>query len=187
MLQVSTTPDRRHLSDSDSGAGTDPDMPGLAYESYYDSHSDFGNESNKDPPDIFRVFAAEKKKRANKSCQLPEPSILKAPKLPLSDPAPQVPRKTAASFDSHKAPPQYRYQCSAEEMKLIDELVTWLWQGNFPHITPAHLYAASPSVPKEISERFHVRRIEVTPYEEPSDRLAPAADGLSPPPVSEPS
>jgi len=62
-----------------------------------------------------------------------------------------------------------------EDQKLIDELVTWLWQGNLAHITPAHLYATSPSVCKEISERPRVRCVEVTLYEEPSDHLPLAA------------
>ena len=183
MFQVSTTPDRAHLSDSDSEAGIDPDMPGLAYESDYDSHSDFGNEFDEDRPDIFRVFAAEKKKRANKPCRLPEASIPKAPKPPPSGSAPQtasqVQPQTALQPDSHKAPPQYRYQCNAEDQKLIDELVTWLWQGDLMHVTPAHLYAASPSVRKEISERLRVCRVEVTSYEEPSDHLTPAAEPSS--------
>ena len=116
MLQVSTTPDRGLLSDSDSDAGTNPDMPGLAYESDYDSHSDFGNEFDEDRPDIFRVFAAEKKKRANKPCRIPEASIPKAPKSPPSGSAPQVQPQTAPQVqpqtapqpDLHKAPPQYR-------------------------------------------------------------------------------
>jgi len=68
MLQVSTTPDRGHLSDSNSDASTDPDMPGLTPKSDYDTDSDFGNEFDKDRPDIFRVFAAKKKKCANKPC-----------------------------------------------------------------------------------------------------------------------
>jgi len=176
MLQISTTPDCGHLSDSDSDAGTDPNMPGLTPESDYDTDSDFSNEFDEDWPDIFCVFAAEKKKRANKPCQLPEASALKAPKPPPSGSAPQVQHKTAPQPDSHKAPPQYRYQCNVEDQKLIDKLVTWLWQGNLAHITPAHLYAASPSVRKEISERLRVCHIEVTLYEEPSDHLPLAAE-----------
>jgi hypothetical protein len=135
-------------------------MPGLAYESDYDTDTDFGNEFDEDWPDIFCVFAAEKKKRANKPCRLPEASIPKAPKPPPSASTPQVQHKIAPQVqhkimpqsDSHKAPPQYCYQCNTEDQKLIDKLVTWLWQGNLAHITPAHLYATSPSVCKEILE-----------------------------------
>ena len=169
MLQVSTTPNRGHLSDHDSDTGTDPDMPRLTPESDYDTDSNFGNEFDEDRPDIFHVFAAERKKRANKSCRLPEASTPKAPKPPPSGPAPQVQHKTAPQPDSHKAAPQYQYQCNAEDQKLIDELVTWLWQGDLVHITPAHLYAASPSVRKEISERLRVRHVKVTSYGEPSN------------------
>jgi len=68
MLQVLTTPDRRHLSNSNSDTGTDPDMPRLTPESDYDTDSDFGNEFDEDRPDIFRVFTAKKKKCANKPC-----------------------------------------------------------------------------------------------------------------------
>ena len=85
----------------------------------------------------------------------------------------QVQHKTALQPDLHKVPPQYRYQCNAEDQKLIDELVTWLWQGNLVHITPAHLYAASPLVRKEISEQLRVHCIEVTLYKEPSDLVLP--------------
>jgi len=84
MLQVSTTPNSGHLSDSNSDASTDPDMPGLTPKSDYNTNSDFSNEFDEDQPDIFRVFAAEKKKRTNKPCRLPKASVLKAPKLPPS-------------------------------------------------------------------------------------------------------
>jgi len=107
MLQISTTPDHRHLSDSDSDTGTDLDMPGLTPKSDYDTNSDFGNEFDKDQPDIFHVFAAKKKKRANKPCRLPEALAPKAPKLPPSGSVPQVQHKTAPQPDLHKAPPQY--------------------------------------------------------------------------------
>jgi len=179
MLQVSTTPDCGHLSDNDSDASTDPDMPRLTPESDYNTDSNFSNEFDEDWHDIFCVFAAKKKKRANKPCWLPEASTPKAPKLPPSGAAPQVQHKTALQPDSHKALPQYQYQCNMEDQKLIDKLVTWLWQGNLMHITPAHLYTASPLVCKEISEQLHVHRIEVTSYKEPTDCLPLAAEPLS--------
>jgi len=175
MLQVSTTPDRRHLSNSNSNAGTDPDMPGLTPKSDYDTDSNFSNKFDEDRPDIFHVFAAEKKKCTNKPCRLPKASVLKAPKPPPLGSALQVQHKTMPQPDSHKAPPQYQYQCNTEDQKLIDKLVTWLWQGNLAHITPAHLYATSPSVRKEISERLRICRVEVTLYKEPSDHLPLAA------------
>ena len=178
MLQVSTIPDHGHLSNSDSDASTNPDMPGLIPESDYDTDTDFGNKFDEDWPDIFRVFAAEKKKHAKKPCKLPEVSTPKPPKPPPSGSAPQVQHKTVPQPDSHKALPQYHYQCNAEDQKLIDKLVTWLWQGNLTDITPAYLYAASPSVCKEISEWLHICHIEVTSYEEPSDCLPLAAELL---------
>ena len=157
MLQVLTTPDRGYLSDSDSNTGTDPDMPALISESNFDADSDFSNDSDNEYPDIFRVFAAEKKKHANKPSRLPEasppkqaPPLTQAPKPAPPAPQTELP-KAMPQPDLHKLPTQYHYQCNAEDQKLIDELVTWLWQGNLMHITPAHLYATSPSVCKEIS------------------------------------
>jgi len=178
MLQVSTTPDCRHFSDNDSDAGTDPDMPGLTPESDYDTDSNFSNKFDKDWQDIFCIFATEKKKRTNKPCQLPEASTPKAPKPPPSGATPQVQHKTTLQPNSHKAPPQYQYQCNAEDQKLINKLVTWLWQGNLAHITPAHLYTASPLVCKEILERLRICHIEVTSYKEPTDCLPLAAEPL---------
>jgi len=71
----------------------------------------------------------------------PTPSDLPKPNLP---------------FDPHKPAPQYCYQSNAEDQWLIDKLVSSLWQGNLAQVTPAHLYAASPAVRKEISERLCV-------------------------------
>jgi len=93
-------------------------------------------------------------------------------------PAPTDPSKLAIPIDPHKPAPQYRYQSNAEDQRLIDNLVAWLWQGNLSQITPAHLYTASPAVRKEIAERLCIRRIEVASYEDACN-LAPATTECS--------
>jgi len=106
MLQVLTTPNCGHLSNNDSDAGTDPDMPGFTPKSNYDTDSDFSNEFNEDRHDIFCVFAAKKKKCANKPCWLPEASTPKGTKTatlrccatsPTQDCAATQPAQGAAS------------------------------------------------------------------------------------------
>ena len=165
------------------------------------------SDTDTDSPDIFRVFAAEKKKCAHKPSHLPEATPLKkllttkpaavgnptpqvdtqpsaqadpqpspqvnhpkpSPQIRPRTPAPGDPPKLSPPFDPHKTAPQYRYQSNAEDQRLIDKLISLLWQGNLTQVTPAHLYAASPAVCKEISERLCIRRVEVTSYREASD------------------
>jgi len=169
------------------------------------------SDSDTDTPDIFRVFAAEKKKRAHKPSRLPEatppkkpsttkpaeagnlmpqvesPTQVDPPKPPSQtrscSPAPSDLPKPNPPFDPHKPAPQYRYQSNAEDQRLIDELVSSLWQGNLAQVTPAHLYAASPAVRKEISEHLRVRRVEVTSYGEAPNSAPFTAES---PPSAEP-
>jgi len=158
---------------------------------------------------MFRVFAAKRKKRAHKPSCLPEatppkkssttkladagnptPQVESAtqvdsPKPPSQvrsrSPAPSDLPKPNLPFNPHKPTPQYCYQSNAEDQRLIDKLVSSLWQGNLTQVTPAHLYAASPAVRKEILERLHVQHVEVASYGEAPD-LAPFT-AESPPPA----
>jgi hypothetical protein len=91
------------------------------------------------------------------------------------------PLKPTTSTDALKPTPQYRYQSNAEDQRLINELVSWLWQGTLTQITPAHIYAASLAVRKEIAECLRVRRVEVSSYEEPHDSQLTPAESLTPP------
>jgi len=190
----------------ESDSDIDSDIPALTPKLDDDSDtSDFN--------DMFKVFAAEKKKHTCKPSRLPEAALQKtasssqqtspqksmpsaAPQsttqvdslkpssqirprspaptdLPKSatsidlprppsqtrprSPVPTDPSKLAVPIDPHKPAPQYRYQSNAEDQCLINNLVAWLWQGNLSQITPAHLYAASPAVRKEIAECLRVR------------------------------
>jgi len=45
-----------------------------------------------------------------------------------------------------KPPAQYRYQYTAEDQRLVEELLAWLLDGKLTHATPAHVLAASPSI-----------------------------------------
>jgi hypothetical protein len=106
------------------------------------------------PHDIYEVFAAEKKKH--------EPKASKAPELATP---PQHVNSRTSSGNSRSAP-QFRYQPSAEDERLVSELRDYLMQGRLSLATPAHVFAASPSIRKDVVERLKVRRVEAHEYEE---------------------
>jgi len=88
---------------------------------------------------IFKVFAAEKKKCDNR------PS--KVPKLMT----PHGPRYQTPDTSSSCA--QFKYQSNAEDCHLVSELEDYLMQGKLSLTTPAHIFAASPIIHKDVVEK----------------------------------
>jgi len=114
------------------------------------------NESDEVANDIFQVFATEKKKREANAAKLPE----------LTQPMAEEPKASA----SHTRPgPQFRYQATAEDQRLVSELQTWLLEGKLSLTTPAHILAASPAIRKDLVEKLRARRVEANVYEGAKD------------------
>ncbi len=63
-------------------------------------------------------------------------------------------------------PPQYRYQAGAEDQALTKQLLGWIFDGKLDQITPAHIFAVSPPICKELVERFMLRRVETGSFEQ---------------------
>ena len=95
--------------------------------------------------DIFQVFVAEKKKRENKATKV----------LELANPPPPEQADTTTTHATRSAP-QYRYQSSAEDQRLVSELHSLLMEGKLSLTTPAHVLAASPMIRKELVEKLRV-------------------------------
>jgi len=106
--------------------------------------------------DIFKVFAAEKKKCSDKA---PKLSALppNSPALALT-PAAQIPTHApATSLSDSQANTQYRYQSNAKDQQLISQLEDYLMQGKLSLTTPAHILAASHAIHKNIAKKLKVR------------------------------
>ena len=99
--------------------------------------------------DIFEVFATKKRKRS----KAPE---LSAPSPPTSAPA--------AALSASCSNVQYRYHCDAEDQQLISELEEFLMQGKLSLTMPAHIFAASYVIHKNIAEKLKVRCVETNEY-----------------------
>jgi hypothetical protein len=82
--------------------------------------------------DIFQVFAAEKKKRENKAAKV----------LELTNPPPPE-QADATTTHATRSAPQYCYQSSAEDQRLVSELHGLLMEGKLSLTTPAHVLATS--------------------------------------------
>ena len=112
------------------------------------------NEEQEFSHDILEVFAAEKKKRDDKKGKAPELSA--PPKENQARPAaPSNPRPNA----------QFRYHSNAEDQRLVTELEDYLMQGKLSLTTPAHVFAASPAIRKDVVDKLKVRRVEANEYE----------------------
>jgi hypothetical protein len=125
---------------------------------------------------MYEVFAAERKKREPKLSKLPEatPAPAPPPAPPITPPA------------GHSRAPQYRYQSTAADQKLTDELRTWLLEGKLAQTTPAHILAASAPIRKDLVERLRTRRVEAAAFEECADPTAPVSVlGISAPRTAE--
>ena len=117
-------------------------------------------ESETEEMDIFEVYATEKKKREDKAAKLPE---LVQPQTQDTRPKPAGPRPG----------PQYQYQSTAEDQRLVSELEAWLFEGKLAQTTPAHVLAASPVIRKDLVEKLRARRVEANVYEDACDSPDP--------------
>ena len=116
--------------------------------------------------DIFEVFATEKKKREGKPSKAPE---LSAPPPAARASTPPPPPQTRSSDSRPNS--QYRYHSNAEDTQLVSELEEYLMQGRLSLTTPAHVFAASPVIRKNIVEKLKVRCVETNEYEAISAKL----------------
>ena len=66
---------------------------------------------------------------------------------------------------------QYWYQSNAEDQQLVSKLEDYLMQGKLSLTTPAHVFAASPTIRKDVVNKLKVQRIETNEYE-----VVPGAD-----------
>ena len=136
-----------------------------------EADSDTGSDDNvytTELYDMYEVFAAKKK----------DSTPLKAPTSAAAIPPPPPPAPTTrpAPSTSTSRPLQYRYQASAEDQALTKELIGCIFEGKLDRITPAHIFAASSPVRKEVVERLRSRRVETASFEQ--------ADGEEMDPVS---
>ena len=136
-----------------------------------EADSDTGSDDNvytTELYDMYEVFAAKKK----------DSTPLKAPTSAAAIPPPPPPAPTTrpAPSTSTSRPPQYRYQASAEDQALTKELIGCIFEGKLDRITPAHIFAASSPVRKEVVECLRSRRVETASFEQ--------ADGEEMDPVS---
>jgi len=132
--------------------------------------------------DIFEVFATEKKKCGERASKAPEllapppatPALQPATPAPqLATPAPRPatpvppPATSAPAASLHSPCPnsQYRFQSSAKDQRLVVELEEYLMQGKLSLTTPAHIFAASPPICKNIAKKLKVRKVETNEYE----------------------
>jgi hypothetical protein len=109
------------------------------------------NEEEPFPHDIFEVFTAEKKKREDKAPELSAPP----PTTPTPAAAPSMTRPNT----------QYCYQSNAEDQCLISKLEGYLMQGKLSLTTPAHIFAASLAIHKDIVNKLKLHCIETNEYE----------------------
>jgi hypothetical protein len=118
------------------------------------------DESEDEPMDIFKVFATQKRKREGKAAKLPEliePAVQTTP-----TPPPAIQAKLLTT--QNKPGPQYHYQATTEDQRLVSELQDWLMGGKLIQTTPAHVLAASPAIRKELVEKLRVRWVEVNVF-----------------------
>ena len=111
------------------------------------------NEEEEFSHDIFEVFTVEKKKCENKPGKA----------LELSAPPPSI--QASASGSSNVCPnTQYQYQSNAEDQQLVSKLKDYLLQWKLSLMTPPHIFAASPTIRKNIVNKLKVRCMETNKY-----------------------
>ena len=93
------------------------------------------------PHDIFEVFATKKKKCDNRASKVPE----------LATPPP--------SIGTARTSPQFHYLSGADDQHLVSELQGYLMQGKLMLTTPAHVFAASPTIRKDLVKKLRLQWI----------------------------
>src|SRR6266702_774314 len=115
--------------------------------------------------DMYEVFATKKKDlKPSKASTAPPPTL--SPSPPPASAAPPAPSTSTGRV------PQYRYQASAKDQALTKELLGWILEGKLERVTPAHIFAASPPVCKELVERLKLHRIKTASFEQVDDDAA---------------
>jgi len=117
--------------------------------------------------DMFEVFATKKKDSKPTKMSAAPPA-----KLPSPPPPPPAPATPSAPSTSTGRTPQYQYQASAEDQALTKQLVGWIFEGKLKQVTPAHIFASSPPIRKELVERLKPRQVETASFEQAYDNAA---------------
>jgi len=102
--------------------------------------------------DILKVFAAKRKCNDKKG---------KASKLSATSTEPQAHPATSSNLQPNV---QYWYTSNAEDQCLVTKLEDYLMQGKFSLMTPAHVFAASPAIHKDIVNKLKVWHVEANKY-----------------------
>lgn len=137
----------------------DPTVPTGAYiteETDLEAESD-NNAYTMELYDMYEVFST--KKKDFRPCR----TMALAPQTPL--PISPVPSTSTGHT------PQYRYQASAEGQALTMELLGWILKGKLDQVTPAHIFASSLPVHKELVERLKPRCVKTASFEQASDDI----------------
>ena len=140
-------------------------------------------------PDLFDVYATERRKRDAKAAKISElvhpeeppvstttsPKNVPSNKSSSNSASPGKPSSSTSSpnqeLPSQNAPPpmstprttpQYRYQSNAEDQQLTNELYKWFLEGKLSSISPAHILAACPTIRKELVEKLRTRRVDTS-------------------------
>ncbi len=79
---------------------------------------------------------------------------------------------TIPLLSASQSTPQYHYQATVEDHQLVAELVSWLLHSKLAFTTPAHLFAASPAIRKELVERLRTKRVEASFYDKISSPVS---------------
>ena len=103
--------------------------------------------------DILKVFAAKRKCNDKKG---------KASELSATSTEPQA---CPATSSNSRPNAQYRYTSNAEDQRLVTKLEDYLMQGKLSLTTPAHVFAASPAIHKDVVNKLKVWRMEANEYE----------------------
>ena len=102
--------------------------------------------------DILEVFAAERKHDDKKG---------KASKLSATSTEPEAHPATSSNLQPNM---QYRYTSNTEDQCLVTKLEDYLIQGKLSLTMPAYVFAASPTICKDIVDKLKVQHVEANEY-----------------------
>ncbi|KZS95145.1 hypothetical protein SISNIDRAFT_408934, partial [Sistotremastrum niveocremeum HHB9708] len=87
------------------------------------------------------------------------------PIFPNSTPPAPVPKASAPEEKEPENGPKFQYKSQAENPKLVSEAMHMCLQGNLSQITPAHIYAISPSIRSSTMNYLKNQRVEVHQFQ----------------------
>jgi hypothetical protein len=99
------------------------------------------DELDKEPLDIFEVYAVERRWREAKAAKIPK--LTTPPARTSTPPASSLQKAT----NMNRPTPQYQYQASIEDQQLTTQLMDWLLGGKLTQMTLAHILAVT--VPRD--------------------------------------